>query len=148
MNKDHVGQLNQLFFEYITLYHHRIGHIFTVDNNDEPLCNKNQKKALFVIKKYRRVIQKDLGKSMDLSKGALTSLLDSLEEVNLIKRISDKDDRRKRWLELTQQGLEYTNAKLTLYENELSKMLKNVEEKEILRAINNLKQLTSFIETI
>lgn len=148
MSKDHVGQLNQLFFEYITLYHHRIGHIFTVDNNDEPRCTKNQKKALFVIKKHHRVIQKDLGKSMDLSKGALTSLLDSLEEVNLIKRISDKNDRRKRWLELTQQGHKYTNAKLTLYENELSKMLNNVEEKEILRAINNLKQLTSFIETI
>lgn len=148
MKKELVKQLNQLFFEYITLYHQKVGFIFTLDDKSEPKCNKNQKKALFVIKKQNRIIQTELGKCMDLSKGALTTLLDSLEEVGFVIRVDDENDRRKKWIELTDDGMKYTNSKLKFYEEQLFNIVDETKEIEVLNAVENLKQIITFIEKL
>jgi Transcriptional regulators len=137
--------LNQLFFEYITLYHQKVGIVFNIDNDIQPKCNKNQRKALFVIKQQKKMISTDLGRCLDLSKGALTALLDSIEEVGLIKREGDKKDRRKTWIELTEKGMHYTDLNLKLYEEGIDNIFKNVEDEEVLQAINNLKQLVNLL---
>lgn len=148
MEKKLLKQLNQLFFEYITLYHQKVGYIFTLDDKTVPKCNKNQRKALFVIKQQKRMIQTDLGKCMDLSKGALTSLLDSLEEAELVIRIDDKNDRRKKLIELTEKGIRYTDLKLQFYEDELLNIVGEKSDRETLNAIENLKQIIEFIEKL
>ena len=148
MEKETGRILNHLFFEYITLYHQKVGTVFNREDGTPPKCNKNQRKALFVIKQQKRMIQTDLGKCLDLSKGALTSLLDSLEESELIKRENDPKDRRKTWIGLTEQGEGYTNSQLKLYEAGIFEIFQRFEDEEIYCAIKNLKQLINLLEKI
>lgn len=148
MEKETGKILNQLFFEYITLYHQKVGIVFTIEDKTTPKCNKNQRKALFVIKQQKRMIQTDLGKCLDLSKGALTSLLDFLEDFELIKREGDSKDRRKTWVELSEKGEKYTDSQLAMYEAGVSEIFRNTDDEEILHAIECLKQLINLMEKL
>ncbi|TCO74438.1 MarR family winged helix-turn-helix transcriptional regulator [Marinisporobacter balticus] len=148
MKKETGKLLNQLFFEYITSYHQKVGIVFNHDDDTMPKCNKNQRKALFVIKRQKRIIQIDLGKSLDLSKGALTILLDSLEKFDLVKRENDLKDRRKTWVQLTEKGEQYIDSKLRLYELGIVEIFKEIDEKEIIKATENLKELIKLMDKL
>ncbi|MHB8127350.1 MAG: MarR family winged helix-turn-helix transcriptional regulator [Desulfitobacteriaceae bacterium] len=140
--------LNQLFFEYITLYHQKVGVVFTIENETIPKCNKNQRKALLVIKQQKRMIQTDLGRCLDMSKGALTSLLDFLEESELIKREGDPKDRRKTWVELSEKGEKYTDSQLALYEAGVVEIFRETDDVEILRTLESLRQLINLMKKL
>lgn len=140
--------LNQLFFEYITLYHQKVGIVFNIEDETTPKCNKNQRKALFVIKQQKRMIQTDLGRCLDMTKGALTSLLDFLEESKLIKREGDPKDRRKTWVELSEKGEKYTDSQLALYEDGVIEIFRETDDEEVLHAIESLKQLINLMKKL
>ncbi len=53
------------------------------------------------------MILSELGRFLDMRKGSLTSLIDSLEANGLVERRNDKKDRRKTLLYLTPAGEEY-----------------------------------------
>lgn len=148
MKSDACKILNQLFFEYITIYHQKIGVVFNIEDDVIPKCNKNQRKALFVIKQQKKMIQTNLGNCLDLSKGALTALIDSLEENELVIREGDPKDRRKTWVKLTEKGEKYTDSQLILYENGVAEIFKEIDESVILHANENLKQLINLIEKL
>lgn len=50
------------------------------------------------------VIQQDLACSMGKDKSAILRTLDTLEEKDLVKRVSDTTDRRKKYLMITKKG--------------------------------------------
>ena len=148
MKKETGKILNHLFFEYITLYHQKVGVVFNVADETTPKCNKNQRKALFVVKQQKKMIQTDLGRCLDMSKGALTSMLDFLEVRELIKREGDPRDRRKTWVELSEKGEKYTDLQLELYEDGVSEIFRETEDEEILAAIKSLKQLINLMKKL
>lgn len=148
MNTETGYILNQLFFEYITLYHQKVGVVFTIENKTIPKCNKNQRKALLVIKQQKRIIQTDLGRCLDMSKGALTSLLDFLEESELIKREGTPKDRRKTWVKLSEKGEKYTNSQLALYEAGVAEIFRETDDAEILRTLESLRQLINLMKKL
>lgn len=147
MNPQLVKQLNQLFFKHITLFHYKVGVAFN-KNDNKFKCNKNQQKALFVIKMEKRMIQGDLGKCLDLSKGALTSLIDSLENKGLINRVNDSKDRRKHWVVLTDIGEVYTDSMMRLYEEEMLDKFKKIDDEDAKEVIEHLQFLIDFMEKL
>ena len=50
------------------------------------------------------VIQKDMADVMGKDKSAILRLVDSLEEKELVRRVADKNDRRKNYLMVTKKG--------------------------------------------
>lgn len=54
--------------------------------------------------KEEDVIQKDMAELMGKDKSAILRLIDSLEEKELVRRVTDKNDRRKNYLMVTKTG--------------------------------------------
>ncbi|HNW98886.1 MAG TPA: MarR family transcriptional regulator [Bacteroidales bacterium] len=54
--------------------------------------------------KSEDVIQNDMAKMMGRDKSSILRLIDSLEEKELVRRVVDKNDRRKNYLMVTKKG--------------------------------------------
>lgn len=65
-----------------------------------------------------------------LEKGSLTYLLEVLEEKGYLKRLEDEHDRRRKFLRLTDKGLEMTDRIKQAEEAYIEKVLSEFSEKE------------------
>jgi DNA-binding MarR family transcriptional regulator len=70
------------------------------------------------------VIQQELACSMGKDKSAILRTIDMIEAKELVKRVSDTTDRRKKYLMITKKGERVIEQYLTI-ENELSGLLQN-----------------------
>jgi DNA-binding MarR family transcriptional regulator len=148
VNTEKLKELNFLFFELITQYHQKLGAVFHLDDQAEPRCNKNQKKAMFIIDRAGRMTATDLGKCLDLQKGSLTTLVDSLEKLRLLRREPDRQDRRKVWLYLTAAGNDYLRSKLQLYHQQFSQKFARIHPGEVEILIQQVRQVVKFMREL
>jgi MarR family transcriptional regulator for hemolysin len=73
----------------------------------------------FIKKQESEVIQKDMAEIMGKDKSVILRMIDCLEEKELVRRVVDKDDRRKNRLMVTKKG-ERTIEQCIQVEQELS----------------------------
>ncbi|MBS4032195.1 MAG: winged helix-turn-helix transcriptional regulator [Clostridiales bacterium] len=105
--EDKIKQIETLFLEFLPLYHQNFGVVFRDQDGLSTRCTKNQKRAILLIKKRQGVTSSELGQCLDMRKGSLTTLLDSLESMGLVERCPDVIDRRRTQLYLTPDGETY-----------------------------------------
>lgn len=69
--------------------------------------NRTDARCIDIVEQHGRVTAGDLAKEAGLTTGAVTALVDRLEEAGLLQRAYDRSDRRKVFIELTPaaQGL-------------------------------------------
>lgn len=65
------------------------------------------------------VIQKDMAEILNKDKSAILRLIDTLEEKELVRRVADKNDRRKNYLMVTKKGEKVIEQYMKI-ENELT----------------------------
>jgi DNA-binding MarR family transcriptional regulator len=147
MRNAKLKEVNFLFFEMMALYHHKLGDLFSEDDR-EPRCNKNQKKAMFVIYREGKATASELGKFLNLQKGSLTTLVDSLEELQLVRRVPDERDRRKTWLYLTETGNDFMKQKLRRYYREFSKKFERIGLGELEVLAKRIEHIISLLQKI
>lgn len=128
MKDDKLKQITQLFLEFHPLHQRKIASLFSKNTCDPYNCNRNQIKAIMIIGKNKEIIPTLLGKCLGLQKGSLTTLLDHLEKIGLIKRTAHPDDRRKILISLTDLGSEYRELKISQFEMELSNSFEDLPE--------------------
>src|SRR5699024_4197293 len=87
-----------------------------------------------------------LGKCMDMEKGSITSLIDSLENMNLVYRKNDLEDKRKTWIQLTDDGIAYFFKQEDNFRKQLEKTLYPLTEEEIMEFSNSLETLVKIME--
>lgn len=106
-------------------------------------------KGLYVILKLIRnaptpIIAKDIALKLNISTARVTKALNSLELKHYIKKYPDDIDKRKIYLQLTEQG----SIVLKKREEEIAKvlvqMLKNLDDKDL----KNLKQIINKIQGV
>jgi DNA-binding MarR family transcriptional regulator len=131
MRKEKLKEVNFLFFDLMALYHQKLGDLFRLEDEREPHCNKNQQKAMFMIYREGRATSSNIGRFLNLQKGSLTTLMDSLVELELVRREPDMRDRRKTWLYLTETGNAYMKHKLRRYYREFSRKFDRVGPGEL-----------------
>ncbi|MDD4970297.1 MAG: MarR family transcriptional regulator [Paludibacter sp.] len=99
-------------------------------------CNKDE------------VILQDMATSMGKDKSAILRTIDSIEAKELIKRVSDTTDRRKKYLMITKKGErvieQYMEIELELT-NELQKGLSEEEIATFYKVVNHIKTRTKEI---
>ncbi|MGF7058020.1 MarR family winged helix-turn-helix transcriptional regulator [Brassicibacter mesophilus] len=147
MKEQNLKQINNLFFEFFPLFHQKLGPVFHKHNEDNK-CNKNQNKAIMLIGRHNKITPSKLGKYLDLRKGSLTTLIDSLEKMNLVEREIDPSDRRKTLLHLTSQGKEYLKLRNLEFEQNLINLFDKLSEKEIEDFAYSLKQVVNTMKKI
>lgn len=131
MKDDKLKQITQLFLEFHPLHQRKITSLFSKGTSDPYNCNRNQIKAIMIIGNNKEIIPTLLGKCLGLQKGSLTTLLDQLEKINLIKRTNHPDDRRKILISLTDLGNEYRELKINQFEIELSALFEGLPEDKL-----------------
>ncbi|MCB2291128.1 MarR family transcriptional regulator [Clostridium sp. CS001] len=62
--------------------------------------------AMYYLLKYGDMSQKELGERMGTKESTVARLLDRMEDEGLIQRTKDKEDRRVKYIKLTQKGTE------------------------------------------
>jgi DNA-binding MarR family transcriptional regulator len=134
-----------LLMGFIPLYHQKLGALFHGLRDHGYPCTKNQDRAIMILKTRGRETPSRLGECLDMRKGSLTSLVDSLEVMGLIRRGPDPEDRRKAWLSLTDEGRSYVKRRYRAFEKALSELFDPVPESEI-RRFNDC--LGSVVETM
>ncbi len=140
-------ELYPLFLEFFPLFHQKVGCAFHKDCDDYK-CNKNQHKTIMVIGNMGKITPTMLGKYLDLKKGSLTTLIDSLEMMSLLERDTDPNDRRKTLLKLTEEGKAYFKSKNEELETKLQHMFGALKEEELDTFINSLKNVVDTLKML
>jgi len=79
---------------------------------------------LVISMQKEEVIQQELACSMGKDKSSILRTIDIIEAKDLVKRVSDKADRRKKYLMITKKGERVIEQYLTI-EHELTTLLQN-----------------------
>ncbi len=143
-----LAQANSLLLEFMINYQRKLAVGFHLNDGIEPKVTPNQLKAMFITKRQGRTLPTELGKSLDMQKGSLTSLLDSLQSLGLIRRERDQDDRRKTWVYLTEAGDTYLQHKMRAYDRYFSALFANVSPAELDSLIISLENVVSVMQQL
>ncbi len=126
------------------LFMHKVFHDFHPDSGDLDL-NKTQIKALMVIYIENSPHMTKVCYHMNMEKGSLTPVIDSLIEMELVQRSRNPDDRRKVNLNLTNKGRKLVLENLRrAHEHILDKMkhLQKGERQRFEKALLDLHEIT------
>lgn len=129
LKEENLSQIYTNLREFMSLFHQKFDPIYRKDDDIKYKCNKNQIKVIMLIGKKERT-STELGKCLDMRKGSLTTLIDSLEKKHLVFRESDKDDRRKTWIYLTAEGKNYLEQKKQQMKYDIMQLFDSLTEKE------------------
>jgi DNA-binding MarR family transcriptional regulator len=104
--------------------------------------------AIMIIGKAGEITPTTLSKFINMEKGSLTTLIDSLVEKKLAIRSSNPNDRRKVLLSLTTDGIEYMKSIEEQSQNGLAAMVANLNEEEIEQMHTSLTNLVDILKKI
>ena len=93
--------------------------------------SREQGKILFVLWQKDKITQKELASETGLAKNTITVMLEKMEKNNLIKRITDENDKRKSLVILTDYANFLKKSFDEISDEMLQKFYKNFSEEEI-----------------
>lgn len=123
-----IMQFSKLMREVFRIIKKRIGE----KNEDDLKITPEQIGLLHAISmKDEDVIQKDMAELMGKDKSAILRLIDSLEEKELIRRVADKNDRRKNYLMITKHGDRVLKSYLAIVYEIIDEIQEGISESDI-----------------
>lgn len=146
MNKA-IENIRYDLIKFMSLFHRLFTPAFKGEI-DEYNCTKNQSRAIMIIGRSGKISPTVLGKCMDMEKGSITSLIDALENMNLVYRKNDLKDKRKTWIQLTEEGESYLLKQEGNFLIQLEKTLGSLSNEEIIEFSNNLDSLVKIMEKV
>ena len=148
MREEKIKELFNYMYEFMPLYHQTMGSIYRKNYDIEPKLNKNQQRTIFIIRKLKKISPSTLGTYLDMQKGSLTTLIDSLEEYDFVRRIADSEDRRRQWIYLTKKGENYITILLEKFKKEFILLFNEISLKDISKVIEDFKNIKNVLENI
>jgi DNA-binding MarR family transcriptional regulator len=107
-----------------------------------------QIRALMQIAKNEEITAGTLAKRADLSPGAMTALLDQLEECGMITRRRSETDRRQVIVAMTETGREQLAAKRSLWESRWLEGLSEHTEEELATAARVMRTIAHLLDGV
>ncbi|SHI92184.1 transcriptional regulator, MarR family [Geosporobacter subterraneus DSM 17957] len=148
MREKNLKEIYQGLMEFTALFHQKFGHVFRNSCHKEYPCTKSQNKTIMILGDKGSMTSTMLGHCLDMKKGSLTTMIDSLEEMGLIFRQADEIDRRKTWIGLTAQGREYRDSKMKEFEKSITAMFNILEADEIEEFAANIKAVVETMKKV
>lgn len=94
----------------------------------------------------KEVYQKDLEKNLNVSKATISAVLFTMENNNLIKRVTSKNDARSKQIIITEKSIKvYENMKI-VFDNLNKELIKNLSDAEIESFLNTIEKLRENIQ--
>ena len=91
--------------------------------------------------------QGDLSEATFRDSPTMSRIVDSMEERGLLRRRSDDQDKRVRWIHLTKRGRELEKKLVPVVEELVGKMVAGIEERALLTTRATLRQMFANLST-
>lgn len=114
------------------LFMHKVFHDIKRETKEYAL-NRTQMKALMIIHLENQPHMTHVCHHMNMEKGSLTPVIDSLIEMGLVERTRNHDDRRKVILSLTEKGNRLVIEHLNEAHDHLLKKLESLQQTDVAR---------------
>ena len=148
MKEEKLKIITETYLEFYPLHQKKISSLFTQNSNDGYSCNRNQVRAIMILGRNGQMIPTLLGKCLGLQKGSLTTLLDSLESMDLIQREPHPNDRRKTLVSLTDSGNVYRSLRLSEFGKNICELFSKLSEKDLDDFSNSLNVIVSILKKV
>lgn len=94
----------------------------------------------------KEVTSSELAKNLDVSLPRVASLLNSLEAKKLVQKQTDKEDKRKTIVSITQVGKDLVLSKKEEAINKITRVIEKLEEEDINQYIRLAKKIDKIME--
>lgn len=134
--------------KFMSLFHSLFTPTFKKKIDDEYGCSKNQIKAIMILGRAKEITPTILGKCMDMEKGSITTLIDSMENMGLVYRKDEPTDKRKIIIKLTTEGKRYYIRQEEKFNTRIEGLFSTLSEEEIQIFNNSLKNIVEILEKV
>lgn len=146
MNKEQALELHVLLFTFMGCFHEK----FLVNYRQHldfalPL-KKNQTKIISMLYHHNGLTPTELARLLDIEKGGLTTIIDQLEQMELIIRCPDPNDRRKQLLSLSERGRNEMEKVMQRYTESIREQFKLTDQQELDEFMSSLRYVVEFME--
>ncbi|NLL52418.1 MAG: MarR family transcriptional regulator [Peptococcaceae bacterium] len=148
MNYQEAKELHNLLFSFVGIFHDKFLHNCKPMKNRIPGLKKNHLKILHLLYENDRLTQTKIGKMLDIEKGSLTTLIDQLEEMNLVKRCMVPEDRRKYLIALTPDGRTMIDKNVEYFCLKLNQLFDHIDAEERKSFMDSLQYVVGFMRKI
>lgn len=109
---------------------------------------KNINKAIFIINIRGKITPTKLGSFVDLRKSTLTAIVDVIESEGFVKVESDPNDRRKKWISLTEKGKEHAAEREKILYEIISDSFSSLDENDVEKLITGMETIVEVFKKI
>ena len=134
--------------KFVSLFHRLFTPSFKKEVDNKYNCTKNQVRAIMILGKKEKISPTLLGQCMDMEKGSITTLINSMENMDLVYREDDSIDKRKTWIKLTEEGRNYYLRQEAMFIDRIKKLFINLSEDEVNEFNNCLKTIVEILEKV
>ncbi|MCF6464595.1 MarR family winged helix-turn-helix transcriptional regulator [Clostridium sp. Cult2] len=134
--------------KFMSLFHSLFTPTFKRKIDDEYDCTKNQIKAILILGRAKEITPTILGKCMDMEKGSITTLIDSMKSMNLVYREDDPKDKRKIIIKLSKEGERYYIRQEENFNKRIEELFSILSKEEIEKFNNSLKTIVGVLEKV
>ncbi|MEY8303325.1 MarR family winged helix-turn-helix transcriptional regulator [Anaerosalibacter bizertensis] len=147
-NKSDYEDIRHNLIKFMSLFHRLFRPTFKRETDGEYKCNKNQIRAIMIIGRSDKISPSVLCEYMDMEKGSITTLIDSMEKMGLVFREDDPKDKRKIWIQLTNEGKEYFIKQEEKFISQIEELFSTIPEKEVDEFKQSLKTIVTILDKI
>jgi len=141
-----VSQTAELFLEFMPLFYRVFGQAMEEARQQEKKYTKNQGLALMMLTHRGAMLPSFLGSCLNMQKGSLTSLVDTLEDQGFVTRVPDEKDRRKTWVQITELGVRQGNQHRSLLKHVIEQKLVELSPQEQESICSNMQAVTDILQ--
>lgn len=149
MNEEYFKQIySQIAESLLPLFYQHFRPILQKDTASEYKLSGNQIKMLMILYLKGKQTPTNMGIFMDMPKGSLTSIIDSLEELHLLNREPHYSDRRKTILSITEKGEKYITEKKEENIKDLGILFNHLPDEEVKQFVESLKTVSEIVKKL
>ncbi|MDD4170000.1 MAG: MarR family winged helix-turn-helix transcriptional regulator [Desulfotomaculaceae bacterium] len=148
MNYEDLRELHDLIFGAMGLFHEKFLRQFRKRNQRYLGLKKNHTRIIAFLYQHQVLTATEMAKMLDMEKGSLTTLIVQLEELGLVMRCDDLNDRRKFLISLTDAGKAEMETTLSSSTRCMSEILSDADPDELQKFVAGLRYAVEFMEKI
>ncbi|WP_258360220.1 MarR family winged helix-turn-helix transcriptional regulator [Moorella sulfitireducens] len=141
-------ELHRTLIRFTGLHHKKFLRAFRAGAGGDARLKKNQERLIAFLYCEGKATPSELSKKLDMEKGGVTTLIDSLEKMGYVARVDAPGDRRKNIVLLTGQGKVHMEKVISAHQEILFHMLKKLDRRDVEELITNLKKAIAIIERL
>lgn len=97
--------------------------------------------VLFALDANGPMTIQDIGSKIDMTSGTMTYVIDKLEKKGYIERVRCQEDRRRIYIELTDEGTDFWKSIIEKHMIQMKNTFSHMDEEEMLQLIELMKKV-------